>query len=59
MPKFEICEKVFVYYEIDADTEEQAWQKFEKVKVPYGDYAIACADVFECDITETWENENA
>ena len=59
MPKFEIREKVFVHYEIEAETEEQAWQKFEKIKVPYGDYAITCADVFECDITEVYENEES
>jgi hypothetical protein len=53
--KYELCEKVFVYYTIEADTEEQAWQKFEKIKVPYGDYEIACADVFECDIVEVTE----
>jgi hypothetical protein len=58
MPKYEICEKVFVYYTVDAETEEEAWQKLDKIKVPYGDSEITCVDIFECDITEIWENEN-
>ena len=55
MPKYEICEKVFVYYTVDAETEEEAWQKLDKIKVPYGDSEITCVDIFECDITEVWE----
>ena len=55
MPKYEICEKVFVYYEVVADTEEEAWQKLDKIKVPYGDADISCVDVVQCEITEILE----
>lgn len=59
MPKYELCEKVFVYYTIEADSEDEAWRKLDKIKVPYGDSEITSVDVVECFVNEIWEDENA
>ena len=48
MKSFEFAEKVFVYYTVEAETEEEAWQKLDKIKVPYGDADVTSVDVVEC-----------
>lgn len=53
--KYELCEKVFVYYTIEADTEVEAWEKLDAIKVPYSGDGIVLVDVVDCFVNEILE----
>lgn len=61
MPNYQFVERVHVYYTVEADSEEEAWEKLGEMDTPYEkswDSNISF-DVVQCEIENIWEDENA
>ncbi len=61
MRNYEFIERINVYYTVEAESEEDAWRKLDKLDTPYEkpwDSNIS-VDVIDCEINHIWESENA
>ena len=59
MKKFEFIERVNIYFTVEAENQEEAWQKLDQVKIPYDSIReVADVDILECFINYEWEIEN-
>ena len=61
MPKYQFIERVHIYYTVEAESEEEAWEKLGELDNPCSkssDPSISF-DVVQCEINDIWEDENA
>ena len=59
--KYQFIERVYVYYTVEANSEEEAWEKLPELDPPYYkscDHDVSF-EVEECWIENVWEFENA
>lgn len=50
MAQYEFLERINVFYYVEAESEEDAWKKFEKIKPPYKDTKNTSLDIMDCYI---------
>ena len=59
MPKYEFLERVHVYTTIEANSEDEAWEKLDEIVLPLSQDPRVSYDSVQCVINEIWEDEDA
>lgn len=60
MKRFEFIERVNVYFTVEAENDQEAWEKLDQVKLPYDTLReVADVDILECFINHEEEIQNA
>ena len=59
MPKYQFIEKVNVFMTVEANSDEEAWDKLDEIVLPICQDPRVFYDTVECFIHEKWEDEDA
>ncbi len=62
MPNYQFIERLHVYYTVEAESEEEAWEKLDQLNPPHLDKiwdSNISYDSVQCEINEIWESEDA